>query len=964
MKHFSKIFRKEFNAYFASPAAWLFMGAFLVVTLFVFFWAEAFFARNIADMKPFFSWIPVLLIFLVGALSMRTWSEERRSGTIESLLTSPVGAFQIVLGKFLANLALVALALVLTLPLAFSVSMMGPLDWGPVIGGYVASLFLAAAYVAIGLYMSGRTDNPIVALILTVACAGVFYLIGSNMLTTLFSHKIGGVLELIGSGSRFDSITRGVLDVRDIYYYLSIVGVFMALNILSLERLRWAGNPSQSHHRQWLLFTLLTVANLLAANFWLSSVRVARVDLTEGKSYSLSSATKDYIAQATEPLLIRGYFSQKSHPLLEPLVPQLKDLLEEYQVVGGSKLRVEFVDPHSDQDVEAEAADKYGIRPVPFRMASRYEAGVVNSYFDLVIAYGDEHEVLSFGDLIEVKSSSRGDPEVLLNNPEYAITGALRKVIGSFRAGGDIYSDLPSAVSFKAYVSPADQLPQAFADFRGVLESTLKSMTEKSAGKLNYEFADPEAGGAQLAQKLNEQYGFVPQIAGLFDTQPFWFYMVLEGSNDSVQIGLPQELSESSLKNNIETALKRMAPGYMKTVAVVAPERPQQQSPYMPPPPGKTYNDLRAVLEENVRVIDADLSDGSVPSDADMLLLLAPENLSEKAIFAVDQFLMQGGSVVVSTSPFNASISNSLSATPYKSGLNDWLESMGFTVQREMVLDPQNASLPIPVPRRVGSISVNEIIMMPYPHFPDIRREGLDAEHPVTAGLNQLTFNWASPIAVNADKHAEREVARLVKSSSNSWASNDTNVMPDYQMHPQNGFVSGIARNTYTLAAASKGRFESYFKGKESPLLPENPEDGGGKREDIGDESTEDESTVYGSVIQSSSDSAHLVVIGSNNFAEDMVLSIASQGMGSEYTAPVEFMQNLVDWSLDDSGLLSIRSRAQLARTLDPMEDSKRRYWEYGNYAAALAGLISVWMIRMILKQRKRGYYKQILAEI
>ena len=228
-------------------------------------------------------------------------------------------------------------------------------------------------------------DNPIVALILTVACAGAFYLIGSNMLTTLFSHKIGGVLELIGSGSRFDSITRGVLDVRDIYYYLSIVGVFMALNILSLERLRWAGNPSQSHHRQWLLFTLLTVANLLAANFWLSSVRVARVDLTEGKSYSLSSATKDYIAQATEPLLIRGYFSQKSHPLLEPLVPQLKDLLEEYQVVGSSKLRVEFVDPHSDQDVEAEAADKYGIRPVPFRIASRYEAGVVNSYFDLVM---------------------------------------------------------------------------------------------------------------------------------------------------------------------------------------------------------------------------------------------------------------------------------------------------------------------------------------------------------------------------------------------------------------------------------------------------------------------------------------------------------------------------------------------------------------------------------------------------
>lgn len=964
MKHLSKIFRKEFNAYFASPAAWLFMGAFLVVTLFVFFWAEAFFARNIADMKPFFSWIPVLLIFLVGALSMRTWSEERRSGTIESLLTSPVGAFQLVVGKFLANLALVALALVLTFPLAFSVSMMGPLDWGPVIGGYVASLFLAAAYVAIGLYMSGRTDNPIVALILTVACAGVFYLVGSNMLTTLFSHRVGGVLELIGSGSRFDSITRGVLDVRDIYYYLSIVGVFMALNILSLERLRWAGNPSQSHHRQWFLFTVLTVANLLAANFWLNSVRVARIDLTEGKSYSLSPATKDYIAQATEPLLIRGYFSQKSHPFLEPLVPQLKDLLEEYQVVGGSKLRVEFVDPHSDQDVEAEAADKYGIRPVPFRMASRYEAGVVNSYFDLVIAYGDEHEVLSFDDLIEVKSSGRGEPEVLLNNPEYAITGALRKVIGSFRAGGDVYGDLPGVVSFKAYVSPVEKLPQAFADFRGVLESALKSMTEESSGTLSYEFADPEAGGGQLAQQLNKQYGFVPQIAGLFDTQPFWFYMVLEGSHESVQIGLPQELSENSLKNNIEAALKRMAPGYMKTVALVAPERPQQQNPYMPPPPSKTYDSLRAVLEENVRVIDADLAEGGVPADADMLLLLAPENLSEKAIFAVDQFLMQGGSVIVSTAPFNASISNSLSAAPYNSSLNDWLESMGFTIRNEMVLDPQNASLPVPVPRRVGPISVNEIVMMPYPHFPDIRREGLNADHPVTAGLNQLTFNWASPILVDDDKHAEREVVHLVKSSANSWTSNETNVMPDYQVYPQTGFVPGIARNAYTLVTASKGRFESHFKGQESPLLPEKPEGEASDDEAGDDESAEDESTVYGSVIQSSSDSARLVVIGSNNFAEDIVLSIASQGMGTEYTAPIEFMQNLVDWSLDDSGLLSIRSRAQLARTLDPMEDSKRRSWEYGNYAAALAGLIIVWMTRMILKQRKRAHYKQILAEI
>ena len=188
--------------------------------------------------------------------------------------------------------------------------------------------------------------------------------------------------------------------------------------------------------------------------------------------------------------------------------------------------------------------------------------------------------------------------------------------------------------------------------------------------------------------------------------------------------------------------------------------------------------------------------------------------------------------------------------------------------------------------------------------------------------------------------------------------------MPGDQVLPQNGFVPGVARNEYILAASSKGRFESYFKDKESPLLPENSDGEEEDNEKTGDASALGESNVYGSVIQSSSDSACLVVIGSNNFAEDMVLSIASQGMGYEYTGPVDFLQNLVDWSLDDSGLLSIRSRAQLARTLEPMKDSQRRSWEYGNYAAALAGLIIVWMIRMILKRRKRAQYEQILAEI
>jgi ABC-2 type transport system permease protein len=177
--------RKELSTYFRSPMALIFLGAYLVVTLFAFFWVETFFARNIADLRPLFRWIPMLTIFLVAALTMRQWSEEQRSGTLEVLLTLPVHGAALVLGKFLAILALVALALALTLFLPITVEILGPLDWGPVVGGYLAALLMAAAYAAIGLFVSSRTDNQIVSLIVTVFVGGLLYLVGSSAATGL-----------------------------------------------------------------------------------------------------------------------------------------------------------------------------------------------------------------------------------------------------------------------------------------------------------------------------------------------------------------------------------------------------------------------------------------------------------------------------------------------------------------------------------------------------------------------------------------------------------------------------------------------------------------------------------------------------------------------------------------------------------------------------------------------------------
>jgi len=136
MKNALRVARKEFAGFFSSPIAFIFLGAFLVITLFVFFWVETFFSRNIADVRPMFEWMPLLLIFLVSSITMRMGSEDRRAGTLEFLLTMPVKTHELVLGKFLACMGLVVVALLMTVPLPITVSLLGPLDLGPPLDGY------------------------------------------------------------------------------------------------------------------------------------------------------------------------------------------------------------------------------------------------------------------------------------------------------------------------------------------------------------------------------------------------------------------------------------------------------------------------------------------------------------------------------------------------------------------------------------------------------------------------------------------------------------------------------------------------------------------------------------------------------------------------------------------------------------------------------------------------------------
>ncbi|HEX5056207.1 MAG TPA: Gldg family protein [Gammaproteobacteria bacterium] len=943
-----RIARKEFTGFFASPVAFIFLGAFLAVTLFTFFWVETFFSRNIADVRPLFEWMPVLLIFLAAAITMRMWAEERRAGTLEFLLTTPVPPVSFVLGKFVACLGLVAVALALTLPLPITISLIGNLDWGPVVGGYIATLFLAAAYIAIGLFISSRSDNQIVSLILTSVICGLLYLSGSTALTELFGNRGGEFLRLLGSGSRFESIARGVVDFRDLYYYLSLVGLFLTLNVFMLEWLRWAGNRKNESHKRWGLATALLGANFLAANLWLTPISWARADLTQGNVYSISDATKGYIDQLREPLLIRGYFSAQTHPYLAPLVPQLRDLLKEYEIAGKGRIKVEIVDPADDPKLEEEAGQQYGIKPEPFQTSSKYQASIVNSYFDILVKYGDQHETLGFRNLIEYKATGPDDIDVRLRNPEYDVTQAIKKVLTAYQASGQLFSNIDKPVHFKGYISPDNKLPEELVAAKKTLQGLLDDYKKEAGDKLDVEIVDPDAFGGALGEKLQTDYGFRPMWTGLVGGKIFWFYMVLESDGVTAQIPLTGNPTKSALDDGIKTALKRFSKGFIKTVAMYVPEKAPEEQPAASST--SDFKWLKTLLEEQYAVVESDLKNGYVPENADLLLLAAPRNLNENQLFAIDQFLMQGGSVVIAASPYDVGVEKSVAIWKSDTGLTDWLKHNGIEISEKLVEDSQNSPFPVPVQRNIGGFTVQEMHMIDYPYFVDIR-EGADegTESGILSGLNQVTMNWPSPLSIDSELNKSRRVLPLLYSSKNSWTSTDTTlVSPDFNNRNDGGFVQGEPEGKQLLAAAVEGQFESYFKGKESPLTKA----GAGS----------DNKLALGRIIEKSPDSSRIILFGSTGFISDQILNLESRSLGTQYINPAQLVANSIDWSLEERALLSIRGRANFSRMLEPMSKDVQMFWEYLNYGLGLLGLVVVWLLRRRADKKTRIRYTAVLT--
>ncbi|HKQ60697.1 MAG TPA: Gldg family protein [Candidatus Polarisedimenticolaceae bacterium] len=666
--------------------------------------------------------------------------------------------------------------------------------------------------------------------------------------------------------------------------------------------------------RRWTTLALtlaLLGLNLAALNYLIAAWPTARIDLTQEREFSISPVTKRLLGSLDEELTIYGYFSKRTHPKLAPLVPQIVDLLDEYRTVGGNKLRVEIVDPGEDDAVEQEASDRYGVHSTPFRLASKYESGIVNAFFALVVKYGDKYERYGFEDLIVVDPLPDGDVSVRLRNLEYDLTRAIKKVVFGFRGTAELFDRIDKPVKLTAIMTPKT-MPEMLTGAPDAVRKAADELKQKSQGKFAYEEIDP-TGNEPLQQQLYKQFGARPMSLDLLGQGSFYLYGLLDVGGQLEQIVLAREsLTPAAIRESIETALRRHTPGFLKTVGVVAPEEPNippelRMQLQMPPSPPPEFQQVQEFLRQDYQVQSVRLSE-DVPGSVDVLVVLKPKSLGDAELYRLDQYLMRGGRVVLCTGNQQVEFGGQgLSLTPVQTGLDDWLDHFGLAVSHSLVLDDRNQPLPIPEMRQTPFGMLRTWTMAPYPYLVEVRDDGL-VNRDITASLGSVGIYWGNPLTVEKAKTGELQVLPILQSSAKSWTSDDLSRVGyvDYEVPAQ-------GTQPQLLAVGLSGRFKSFYAGKNPPGA--------------------DASAKGKPVTIQESPETRLVVVGNAAFLSDLVAQMIGRMEGGFFAQNLRFVENLIDWITLDNDMVAIRSRGTAPRSLKRTERAQEVTIESANYA-------------------------------
>jgi ABC-2 type transport system permease protein len=242
MSQIPPIFKREFLGYFRSPVAYVFLIVFLMASVGCAFFLGHFFDVNVASLDSYFTFLPWLFIAFVPAAGMRLWAEEKRAGTIELLFTLPITPLEAVLGKFLAAWAFLSLAVLLSFPMALTVAYLGAPDWGVLLTGYLGSMLMAGAYLGICSLTSAFTKNQVISFVISVFVCFILVLLGWSVFTDFLGGYLGlpawlvDVVSDFSFKTHFDAFIKGIIDPKDVMFFLSLAGLCLCLNVVALDR--------------------------------------------------------------------------------------------------------------------------------------------------------------------------------------------------------------------------------------------------------------------------------------------------------------------------------------------------------------------------------------------------------------------------------------------------------------------------------------------------------------------------------------------------------------------------------------------------------------------------------------------------------------------------------------------------------------------------------------------------------
>jgi ABC-2 type transport system permease protein len=238
MKNILSVFNKENSTYFNTPIGYIFSSFFLLLISFLFFYGlggNSFWDLKISSMEQYFFWVPLLFIIFIPAITMRLWSEEEKSGTIEVLLTLPVNDYEIVIGKFLSAWGFLLVTLSGTFLVPITIRLLGGLDFGLVFSGYVGTFLLGGAYISIGLLVSSFTSDQITAFIITLLFCLITFLMGFEPILQFFGGFLGGIIAFFSLSQHFRSFSMGIFDPRDLLFFISFIKLMLILNVFIIR---------------------------------------------------------------------------------------------------------------------------------------------------------------------------------------------------------------------------------------------------------------------------------------------------------------------------------------------------------------------------------------------------------------------------------------------------------------------------------------------------------------------------------------------------------------------------------------------------------------------------------------------------------------------------------------------------------------------------------------------------------